>query len=256
MTKTLRSNSNVPIRVIKPRKPSEAERRTEGRRAIEKLEKARGTPRTRFRRILALAKKMHSEDPESLHLLIAALGRIVQSQAIVEPILHDGDVDSRWMEEQTLLFDDTFPLDSAGHHLYDIVRKIKRTRRLRLGRDIVLPWPWRADRLQGAMIGLGSTGNWGPWKAELNHQVELWEPIRVGWVHGGNHSIAVGILLGRGTIAPQTTYDIAPLYQHVSCDGEVFRRKNDGAIISEVASVEFAAIFEIGRLLTAPSPTI
>jgi len=104
------------------------------------------------------------------------------------------------------------------------------------------------------MIGLGPTGDWGPWKAELNHQVILWEPIRVGWVHGGNHSIAVGILLGRGTIPPQCTYDISPLYRYVTCDGEVYRRKSDGAIISEVASVEFAAIFEIGRLMATPSP--
>jgi len=104
MTKALQLTATIPVRVVKPRKPNEAERRTAGGRALKRLEKTRGTPRTRFRRILALAKSMHNDDPESLHLLIVALGRIVQSQAIVEPMLHDGDVDSTWMEERTLFF--------------------------------------------------------------------------------------------------------------------------------------------------------
>ena len=75
-----------------------------------------------------------------------------------------------------------FPLSDDGRKLEDILVRIKRTRRLQLGRDIVLPWPWNPSRLRSAMEGFGPNGDWGPWKAESNHQVVLWEPIRIGWV--------------------------------------------------------------------------
>jgi hypothetical protein len=153
------------------------------------------------------------------------------------------------MLERCLLFDDLFPLDAEGNRLEDILIRLRHRSRLRLERDAVLPWPWNPHRLRGAMAGLGPGGDWGEWKSDSNHQVVLWEPIRIGWVHGGNHSMAVGILLGRGTVLPQEVYDISPLYKLVTCDGSMYRRTHDRAIISEVASVEMAAIFEIGRLL-------
>ena len=102
------------------------------------------------------------------------------------------------------------------------------------------------------MQGLGPGGDWGAWKYDdSNHDVVLWEPIRVGWVYGGNHSIAVGVLQGRGSVKPADTYDVSALYDHVVCDGRVFRRKHDQVVISEVASIEMAAIFEIGRLIVS-----
>src|SRR5665213_2897030 len=118
-----------------------------------------------------------------------------------------------------------------------------------LDRDIVIPNPWEPIRLQNAFSMLRPGGAWGRWREDKNHQIELWEPIGIGWVHGGNHSICAGILTAAGTVTPDFGYDITPIYKHVVCDGRTFRRVHDRAVISDVASIEMAAIFEIGRLM-------
>ncbi len=46
-------------------------------------------------------------------------------------------------------------------------------------------------------------------------------------------------------------YDIRGLYEHVSCNGEHFIRTFDQRKISRVTSIEFAGIFEIGRMMLA-----
>jgi sulfite reductase beta subunit-like hemoprotein len=75
----------------------------------------------------------------------------------------------------------------------------------------------------------------------------------IGWVHGGNHSIATGIVQGEGEITPDSVYDISEVYQYVYTDGEYYITKEDNGVISDVPNVEFAAIFEIGRLMNERS---
>ena len=238
----------VQVRPVRSRRPSEAQRRSVGVRAAKALERTRGAPTTRFKRIMEYARILARLDPEALPLLITALGRIPQSQAILEPVLHRRDAGSCYTSGAGL-FDLSFPLDAEGRNFRDVAVRIKNPRRVVLKRDVVLPWPWRRARLANAMRRLRPRGLWAPWRQDHNHQVELWEPIGVGWSHGGNHSMAVGILLGVGTVRPNIAYDITPVYEHVYCDGRTFRRRHDRAVISEVASIELAAIFEIGRLI-------
>ena len=71
----------------------------------------------------------------------------------------------------------------------------------------------------------------------------------IAWVYGGNHSISVGIIQGKGSIKPKAVYDISDVYNYVHCDGINYYRKEDGFIISSVKNAEIAAIFEIGRLM-------
>ncbi len=237
------------VRVVKCRRPSEAERRSAGRRAIRAMEKGRGAPITRFKRIMEFARDLAESDDKALPLLIAALGRVVQSQAITEPMLHyPRDVAGAFASD-AMFFPEYAKVDARGRTFREVASKCKNMRKLRLDRDIVIPNPWEPIRLQNAFSMLRPGGAWGRWREDKNHQIELWEPIGIGWVHGGNHSICAGILTAAGTVTPDFGYDITPIYKHVVCDGRTFRRVHDRAVISDVASIEMAAIFEIGRLM-------
>jgi hypothetical protein len=242
--------NGISVRVIACRRPSEAQRRSEGVRAMRAMEKARGAPITRFKRIMEFARDLADLDREALPLLIAALGRTVQSQAIIEPILrYPKDTSSSAFSPDMLFFSEFAKLDAQGRTFREIAVEIQQMRELRLDRDVVIPSPWEPRRLQTALSKLRPGGTWGPWREDYNHQIEFWEPIGIGWVHGGNHSISAGILTASGTVKPTFGYDITPVYEHVVCNGRAFRRKHDGAIIAEVSSVEMAAIFEVGRLM-------
>ncbi len=243
-------DDRITVRVVLCRRPSEAQRRTASARAMRAMEKGRGAPITRFKRIMQFARDLAAMDPKGLPLLISALGRVVQSQAMLEPVLHyPKDTASSGFSPETLFFSEYDALDAQGRTFRDVAIESREMRELRFDHDIVIPSPWQPHRLQTALSKLRPHGGWGRWREDDNHQIELWEPIGIGWVHGGNHSITAGILTGSGTVKPNFGYDIAPVYDHVVCNGRAFRRKHDGAIISEVSSIEMAAIFEIGRLM-------
>ena len=76
--------------------------------------------------------------------------------------------------------------------------------------------------------------------------------MRIGWVHGGNHSIAAGIAYGTGEITPEEIYDISPVYDQVECDGTAYRRVHDESIIGDVPNLEMAILFEVGRMMRIP----
>ena len=134
---------------------------------------------------------------------------------------------------------------------WDLLKEVSSNKELSLSTDLILPWPWKKSRLINAIESIGNGRLKGVWRQDPNHCIELWLPIGLGWVTCGNHSIAIGIIQG-GKIKPHTFYDMSSLYKYIRCDGEYFI-KNDfnttDEIIGNVTSVEFAAIFEIGRLL-------
>lgn len=147
------------------------------------------------------------------------------------------------------LFDYSEPISRNGKSLRDVRREVKFNRNVLLSRDVVLPWPWNKTSLRTCISHLGEGRPWGAWKQEQNHRIELWLPIGVAWVLNGNHSIATGIIQGTGEIQPEIVYDIGEIYDYVVTDGRHYFRKDDGSIIAPVNSIEFAAIFEIGRLM-------
>ncbi|WP_156497351.1 DUF6710 family protein [Paenibacillus jamilae] len=116
--------------------------------------------------------------------------------------------------------------------------------------DLVLPWPWNYDRLIGSLVSIGEDRHWGDWKMDdLNHNVELWLPMRIVFIIGGNHSITAGIVQGIGTLKPNYVFDMSPIYDHVYTDGVYYYRKDDNSKLEKVNEIEFAVLFEVGRIM-------
>ncbi|MEE4963986.1 DUF6710 family protein [Pseudomonas alliivorans] len=138
---------------------------------------------------------------------------------------------------------------------------------LKLSRDIVLPWPWSLRGYVSALATIGSAkapvamsqtstrpynrNYQGPWVQDDNHSVHLWLPWGIGFVYGGNHSIAAGILAGEGEVIPEKVYDMSHLLDSLHCDGAYFYETDNGEKVEAVTDVRRAAVFEIGRLMGA-----
>jgi hypothetical protein len=133
--------------------------------------------------------------------------------------------------------------------LEDLKRKVSAPRPLKLGVDLVFPWPWERGRIINSLCELKPGGEGVEWRQDWNHAVILWLPLGVGWVCGGNHSITAGIIHAQGEVTPEETYDISRVYKYVVCDGVEYKRIHDGMRIGLVPDLEMAAMFEIGRLV-------
>lgn len=128
-----------------------------------------------------------------------------------------------------------------------------------LGTDPVLPCPWNVNRFIDAMSFIGSgkvdqqradrDDYGGRWRQDANHSVSLWLPWRIGFVSGGNHSIAAGILAGEGTIIADRVYDFSFIFDFVTCDGSAYHLAGPEHFSWPVTDVRRAAVFEIGRII-------
>ncbi|MBX3059463.1 MAG: hypothetical protein KF770_23670 [Anaerolineae bacterium] len=211
------------------------------------------TPTEKARKLanfLAEAQQIAISNPATLIELIRVLGKQVQWQLITDLFYWQTDRPIDLVELQTyLFFDPQAPLTPDGKSLYDL-GQIKHTRQeLSMGKDIILAQPWSVDKLYRAFRMIGNGKSSGRWQQDGNHRIELWEPLHIAWVNGGNHSISAGMLQGEGSIVPVDVYDISGVFPYVRCDGEFYFRTYDNLKIGRVESVEFAAIFEIGRIL-------
>lgn len=186
--------------------------------------------------------------------IIKLLGRKIQLDYLLKPL---------YLKESELLLDKTLDSDNLFINHNDIISTNEQSfedikihienyeSEVNLNTDIVLPWPWSQDRYAKAITSIGEGRKKGAWTMdEPNHSLELWLPIGISWVYSGNHSIASGIIQNIGSIKPEYVYDISRVYDFVQCNGQNFIRKHDNSIISPVRNVEFAAIFEIGRMIT------
>jgi len=204
----------------------------------------------RLEKILSVARDIASQNPEALPDFVRLLGRKLQSDYMCRAVSWLDEHRVPDLEPKVVWFDEFALLNDQGHSLYDLKRKTNTTRALSLASDIVLPWPWHLDRVASCISCIGQGRRAGEWKQDpVNHRVEYWLPFGIGWVHGGNHSIMTGIVQGQGTIETDNVYDISPLFPHVRFDGDAFLRASDGAVIQKSTEFEFAAIFEVGRLM-------
>lgn len=201
------------------------------------------------------AKQIDLQDPEGLYGLVTLLGRIVQARALSAWINRSDGIGFQCLPED-VMFSTYTSITKGGKTFGEVVREVSRPGSIALATDVILPWPWEPERVVNSLTCLRPGGRWGEWKQDGNHLVELWLPMRIGWVHGGNHSIAAGIVYGTGCMQPEVCYDISPVYRHVRCDGLSYFRLYDRTTIAPVADVELAAIFEIGRLMTAKRPNV
>lgn len=202
----------------------------------------------RFNHILEVARELADINSSALPDLVRALGRPLQWHHLTSLLgreLHSA-IDE--VEVSNLFFDPFIPLTASGETLDDLKTEVVPNSEFSLALDLLLPTPWERSRLLGCLESIGGARD--PWRQdEFNHRVEAWEPLHLGFVHGGNHSIATGIIKGEGTLRAEVTYDISQVFEYVSCDGVHYRRREDQTVVSDVKNVEFAAIFEIGRLI-------
>ena len=80
--------------------------------------------------------------------------------------------------------------------------------------------------------------------------------MRLVFVNRRNHSLTAGRFLAHvGEMRAQYIRDLRTVIPLGRCDGMVWTRTCDGKVISEVASIEAAAIWEIGRLMLESRPS-
>lgn len=191
--------------------------------------------------------------PHPLIDVIRILGRTLQIKYLAH-LLYDNNHESRWpnISPDLLFFEQKELLSIKNEYIsfYDIKTPVQIQKEIYLCKDLILPWPWHRERLINSIVGIGEGRLLGSWEQDdSNHYVELWLPSGIAWVHNGNHSTAVGIIQGEGRIIPESVYDVSKAYDFVYCDGKNYLRTEDNSIISPVKNIEFAAIFEIGRLM-------
>jgi hypothetical protein len=217
-------------------------------RLRKRLSGGRRAQREEFNSILEIAGILAKQDPKALPLLVRLIGRSVQARVMTH-VLRQPDSSGFSCENDSMMFSSLIELTRDGRRLDELKREVHSPRKLDLGVDLVLPWPWNGGRVVNCLSGLRPGGDWGRWRQDPNHCIELWLPLGIGWVHGGNHSLTVGILEAKGKVKPEVTYDISAIYKHVTCDGLEYKRKHDGSVIGRVPDLEMAAVFEIGRLI-------
>ena len=218
------------------------------KRLGERLRGNRLNRRDEFECILQIAHEITRHDPHALPSLVKLVGRSTQARAMTAVLCHPQD--AYRIRQELVMVGSIEPVTNDGRSFHTLKRKVTTQRTLRLGEDLVLPRPWHRGRIVLSLCGLRVGGKWGEWQQDsTNHRVELWIPLGIGWVSGGNHSLTAGIVHAAGVVRPDAAYDISDVYDHVTCDGSVYKRTHDGSVIERVADFELAAIFEIGRLM-------
>lgn len=138
-----------------------------------------------------------------------------------------------------ILANSTQHSNSASHHS------------LKLASDIILPTGWHPTSL---VCNLGSIGKenrkCGKFKQDINHDVTLVLPMRIGFVKGGNHSIIQGVLSGNGEIYPKTVVDLSNKLNEVYFNGTHWIDTTSEQVIGEPRYPEFGWVWEISKLLT------
>ncbi|WP_017187242.1 DUF6710 family protein [Alkalibacillus haloalkaliphilus] len=187
--------------------------------------------------------------------VIKLVGKNLQSQYLTNLLTVEDESELPPLLPSTVFFDQSEILNSKGDTTINMLKEVS-SKSVDLKKDLVLPWPWKKERLIASISNLGTNRDWGGWQQDYNnHHLEVWLPMGVAWVRGGNHSITVGILQGEGTIIPDVTYDFREVYKYVYTDGKYYYRSEDDSKICKVKNVEFAAMFEVGRMMVEQSIT-
>lgn len=198
-----------------------------------------------FKLTMQIANKIALENPQALHDFVRALIRPLQSEHMLA-VAERGDHEApEPISGNSFFFTD---MDLFSHSRHYLPNAAKHT--LNLARDPILPTPWRRDGFVNALANIGSGKTCGKWEQESNHVVHLWLPWGIGFVTGGNHSIASGILSGEDiSIDAKDIYDFSPILDIVECDGRFYKNKETGEVLARVTDYRRAAVFEIGRLI-------
>lgn len=202
-----------------------------------------------YANIIAFAESVSKQNPHALIDVVRLIGRKTQADYFVHHVINVNGSQLPKFKSLFALYNELYPVTPDMKSFFTLKRRLPITKEIHLNRDLILPWPHDRSKLIGCISDIGKDRNKGEWRQDANHSIELWLPLGISWVHCGNHSITSGIVQGSGIITTDCVYDISDIYDYVYCDGRNFFKKNDDTIIGPVNHTEFAAIFEIGRMM-------
>ena len=221
--------------------------------------------REKFRSVCRAALELAESNPRDLYILIKILGRNIQYNYFSEFIKHAGvkgleEHTSRHLTQpkQSSLWIDAHDKNVSPKLRDWIMNEVTnnpgdKAVTVDLAKDIVLPWPWNYYRFKGAVENIGKKKPWGPWSQdESNHMLMCWEPIGICFVGGGNHSLMAGIVNQEGVVKSHIVNEMDAMYEVIMCgDGESysFQDNERWELASKVQNLDFALIYEIGRIL-------
>ena len=211
--------------------------------------KRRGEPvcLTEFDHIMGFAQALAQSNPTALIDLVRILLRPLQSELLLTAIQNE------MHGARHAITDSKFFMPNGPSNIQttvDCPRMDSDKFLIHLNRDPVLPCPWHRDRYVGTLANIGIGKNCGDWIEDTkNHSATVWLPWGIAFVHGGNHSIAAGIVGGEGVLQPEEVYDMGRLLDLVKCDGRHYLSKENGKILDKVQDEKIAALFEVGRLI-------
>ena len=218
-----------------------------------------GARRAAFRRALRFLLPILRADPGLHTSLVRLVGQPVQARCLTYSIglPEEHRAAFQWLAGGEILFGEPlspslaftrFPWlspDNNGIHLVPDDETVSVT----LASDIVLPRPWAPERLSAAIGRIGTGRQQGPWVFDpLNHRaLALW-PLKIALVHGGNHSIAAGILAREGTL-PAALVDVTPWLERFSSTGYTFYDRTPRRTMTKRPSLWWALLWELGRVI-------
>ena len=213
-------------------------------RILDRLDPTRVERQEAFANILGLAQELHTRNRHALPALITALLRPLQSSQIAG-VIERGENKAPSEVDRFQFFTDDVPAFRETQYCVNEREPVV----LDLAFDVVLMTPWIRARTVGALAEIGHRPQQKAWRQDSNHIVVVWLPWRIGFVAGGNHSIAAGILTGRGELEATDVYDFSPLLREVGCDGKTYSYLGNGERVAPVTDTRRAAVYEIGRLM-------
>lgn len=204
----------------------------------------------RLKKILSVAHEVARINPEALIDYVRLIGKKIQADYMSRSVLWLDEHEIKNLYPEKAWFDLLLPLNLEGQRAFDLKRKITENKTLNLSSSIVLPWPWKVQRVIENLSTIGERRLNGAWRFDpVDHKVEYWLPFGIAWVKKGNHSIMTGITQGQGQIETDQVFDLSALFPLIRFDGNTFIRNFDNTVIREVDEFEIAAIFEVGRIM-------
>ncbi|MGP3790525.1 DUF6710 family protein [Pseudomonas sp. B392_1p] len=229
--------------------------RTQGTRWLGRMLRGRvqeqvAIRRERFEQVMTLARNVADDDPLGLPSMVRLVAAPLQARALTCAAFRSAHGARDAYDLSDFFGESSARVTPAGDSVDSVIERSRPERyRLRLGRDPIVAVPWTRARLVNALANIGFSRVMGAWRADINHRVELLLPFGLALVHGGNHSLAAGIVNAEGSVVTESVTDLSPLYAHLRYDGLSMIRTHDSSALWEPFDEELGVLFEIGRLM-------
>lgn len=118
--------------------------------------------------------------------LVRLVGRKLQTEYLTNLLYQENESDLPDLNYEKVLFNSECTLSKDGESLEDLIKEVSNEdeQRVMLGCDLILPWPWKTQRLIYSMARIGEGRVGKAWRQDRNHWIETWLPMGVSWVRG------------------------------------------------------------------------